>query len=521
MARNSNGSQPNMKDTGQPVVSDLAQTEKIFNGELNRRNVSQSIVLLILFTIVIIGLMLLMILMDQGGATRQYFKDNLIGLITTIVAMFLLSIICYVYFVFEDRSMITSKSSLLELYLLFAICFVLDFVLGRYLSIWARPMVLFALIIGMFKKNKDAIFLNTIYAVLLFVFSRFLYNNDMSAYGMTQIESFANFLCVFCGGMISIFIIKKMKTRVTSLLVAFIMLVPILVINLVMDLPSGDVATATGVIDVIIFSALGCIISVLLFMFFEPIFEVLFKELTSFRLRELTSENAPLIKRLRDQAPGTFNHSVVVAQLAAACARVVHEDPELTRAAAYYHDMGKLFNPMMFSENQKGQNLHDQYQYDPEVSADIIRSHTTKGAEFIHKNHLPDLFVDVAIQHHGTMPIMYFYARALRLSSGQVNIQDFSYKGPKPQTKIAAIIMISDACEAASRSLKDRSEENVEALVTKLIQERLTLEQFMECDLTMHDLTEIQKAIVIELTGVYHKRVAYPPKFNYSTSKEQ
>ncbi|MCD8285909.1 MAG: HDIG domain-containing protein [Clostridia bacterium] len=520
MARNNNSPQMDINDpVNRPIPLRGSRKDKLFNGELNRKNVAQSIVLLILYTAVLIGFMLLMILMDQGGNTYKYFQDNYIGVITTIVAMFLLSIICYVYFVFEDRDMIVHKSRMLELYLLIAVAFILDFVLGRYLSIWARPMVLFALIIGMFKKNKDAIFLNTIYAVILFVFSRFLYNSDMALHGMTQVESFANFLCVFCGGMIAIFIIKKMRTRVTSILMAFIMLVPTLVINLVMDLPSGDVTTVTGTIDIIIFSALGCIISVLLFMLLEPIFEVLFKELTSFRLRELTSENAPLIKRLRNEAPGTYNHSVVVAQLAEACARAIGEDPELTRASAYYHDMGKLSNPMMFSENQKGQNLHDQYQYEPEMSADIIRSHTTKGADFIHRNHLPEFFSDIAIQHHGTMPIMYFYARALRLSGGQANITDFSYKGPKPQTKIAAIIMISDACEAASRSLMDRSEASVEALVTKLIQERLTLQQFMECDITMRDLTEIQKAIVIELTGVYHKRVAYP-KFNYSASNK-
>ncbi len=518
MARSNNSPQMDINDpVNGPVPRRPLHPDKPFNGELNRRNVAESIILLILFTAVLIGFMLLMILADQGGNTYQYFSDNIFGLITTIVAMFLLSIICYVYFVFEDRSMILHKAKLLELYLLFAVCFILDFVLGRYFSIWARPMVLFALIIGMFKKNKDAIFLNTIYAVMLFVFSRFLYNSDMAAYGMTQVESFATFLCVFCGGMIAIFIIQKMHTRVSSILVAFILLVPILVINLVMDLPSGDVTTATGTVDIIIFSALGCIISVLLFMLFEPIFEVLFKELTSFRLRELTSENAKLIKRLRTEAPGTYNHSIVVAQLASACARAIHEDTELTRAAAYYHDMGKLFNPVMFSENQKGQNLHDQYQYTPEMSAEIIRSHATKGDAFLRANHLPDFFADIALQHHGTMPIMYFYGRALRLSGGQVNIKDFSYEGPKPQTKIAALIMISDACEAASRSLADRSVENVDKLVKSIIQERLTLQQFTECDITMHDLTVVHDTIVTELSGVYHRRVAYPPKFNYNS----
>jgi hypothetical protein len=227
-----------------------------------------------------------------------------------------------------------------------------------------------------------------------------------------------------------------------------------------------------------------------------------------FRLRELTSDEAKLIKRLKTEASGTYHHSVTVAQIVESCAREIGEDAELARACAFYHDVGKLKNPEMFTENQVDFNLHNELT--PELSVDIIRSHAQDGAELIKKNHLPEVFADAAVQHHGTLPVKYFYAKALKMSDGELNIEDYSYKGPTPRTKIAAIIMICDAAEAAARSLTVRSVDNVEKLVRSLIEERVDLGQFEECNITMYELTVIKRTIVSQLTGVYHTRVAYP-----------
>ena len=146
----------------------------------------------------------------------------------------------------------------------------------------------------------------------------------------------------------------------------------------------------------------------------------------------------------------------------------------------------------------------------PELSADIIRSHAKDGAKLIKKNHLPEFFADIAIQHHGTLPIKYFYAKALKMTDGEINIATFSYSGPTPQSRIAAIIMIADAAEAACRSLKDRSAANVQALVSSLIEERLNLDQFDNCDITMRQLSIISHTIAQSLSGVYHSRIEYP-----------
>jgi putative nucleotidyltransferase with HDIG domain len=243
----------------------------------------------------------------------------------------------------------------------------------------------------------------------------------------------------------------------------------------------------------------------------------MFNCLTVYRLRELTSHDAKLLKKLRAEAPGTFNHSVSVAQLAESCAAALGENADYARAAAYYHDVGKLHQPEYFTENQGDYNLHDELT--PELSADIIRSHTQDGCELIRSHHLPQFFADVAVQHHGTLPIRYFYAKALKMTDGELNIEDFSYPGPKPQTRIAAIIMIADAAEASVRALPNRTQEKVEETVRKIIEERMELEQFSDCEITMYDLATIRRTLVDTPTGVYHHRVSYP-SLRYKKTKD-
>ena len=252
----------------------------------------------------------------------------------------------------------------------------------------------------------------------------------------------------------------------------------------------------------------GGLLSSVLFMALLPVFEVAFNCVTDYRLRELTDHDAPLMREMKDKAMGTFNHSIVVAHLAEACAIALNEDTAFARAAAYYHDVGKLRQPEYFTENQAGYNPHNELS--PELSVDIIRSHAKDGYDLIRSKHLPKALADIAIQHHGTMPIKYFYAKALKMTDGELNIEDFSYPGPKPQTKIAAIIMIADASEAISRTLSDRSPQRVETAVREVIEERMDLGQFDECDITMKDLDVIKETLVSCLTGVYHSRVQYP-----------
>ncbi len=261
---------------------------------------------------------------------------------------------------------------------------------------------------------------------------------------------------------------------------------------------------------------LGVLLSVLLFLALLPVFEIVFNVLTVYRITELTDHNRTLIKRMINEAPGTFNHVLVVSNLAESCALAIGEDPRLTRAAAYYHDIGKLAHPEYFKENQKTGNPHDQLT--PELSTSLIKKHTTDGYALAKKHGLPEEIAAVTREHHGTLPIKYFYYRAQKYTDGTLSMDAFRYDGPKPSTKIAAIIMIADACEAAVRALSDHSHEKVEETVRSIIEERIELEQFTRCDITFKDVYTIRDTIVNSYAGFYHDRVQYP-KFKLSLRK--
>lgn len=478
--------------------------------KLSNKEIALSILTFAICQILLLLDLFIMLVINNDGKVMPFIADNGSGVITVAVSSVILSVIIYIYFFTENKSVLARCSKIVEIYFLLYIALLVNNVLCRFVSPTARPLMFFPLITAMFLKRREAIFLTIVYGLQVFIFNRFL-NSEMATVGnIGAIESFSGLLVMFCSGVLGVFLIKNIKTRLGSVMVALVLFIPTVIINIVMQLSTfvGANDNLFGLVELVMYSMLDCVFSVLLFLFILPVIEVMFSELTQFRLRELTSDNAKLIKKLKLQALGTYNHCVVVAQLAEACAGAIGEDPELARAAAYYHDIGKLKNPEMFAENQSEYDLHKELT--PELSVDIIRSHAKEGAKLIKKNKLPDIFADVAVQHHGTMPIKYFYAKALKLSDGELNAANYSYAGPTPTTKIAAIVMICDASEAATRSLSDRSPEKVAALVGSIVEERMNLEQFSDCDITMRELTIVTRTVTNQLAGVYHSRIKYP-----------
>lgn len=471
--------------------------------KLTNKEIIKSVFVLILGVAVFTLILFLVLVMNKGGEILQYVSDNSSDIITVAVTVGVLSAITYTYFWYENKEILAKSSQLFEIFLLYSLAAVMSYLVGRYIGPIARPGSFVAMMLVMLFRRRDAIFLNTIYAIIMLVVDRYI-NTSLDIY-----TSYACFLSTFCAGIVAIFIFKGIKTRIGSVIASAILLFPVLIINASLLLTTiSDFSTQFILVDFLLYSVMDCVFSVLMFFFLLPVFEVIFARITPFRLRELTSDNAKIIKLLKKNALGTYNHSVVVAQLAEACAAAIGEDPELARAAAYYHDVGKIKNPEMFTENQTEVDFHQQLT--PELSVDIIRSHTRDGAKLIKRHHLPEFLADVAVEHHGTLPIKYFYAKALKMSDGELNIGSYSYPGPTPTTKIAAIIMIADASEAATRSLPDRSREKVDALVKSIIEERMNLDQFVDCDITMRELTVIAQAVSNQLTGVYHSRVEYP-----------
>jgi hypothetical protein len=459
--------------------------------------------------ILLLALVFIFLEMSEGLNTIKFITNNLDRVIFTGSTIIILTMLTYAYFYFECRKMLENLSKIVECFVLLDMAVLISFIIGKYVDTNARPFAFLAIMAATLLGRREAIFMNIVYALILFVF-------DLNFSAIDSWTACACLLITFCSGITAVFVSHNIKTRMQSILLVLILLIPIEIIIGVVEIIYAEDKIASLIL--LGYGALGALSSVLLFMIMLPVFEIIFAELTVFRLRELTSDDAKLIKKLKSDAPGTYNHSVVVAQLVEACANAIGEDGELARAAAYYHDVGKLKSPDMFTENQKEYNMHNELS--PELSADIIRSHTRDGALLIRKNHLPEFFADIALQHHGTLPIKYFYVKALKMSDGEINIANYSYTGPVPQTRIAAIIMIADASEAAVRSLSDRSPANVEALVRSLIEERIDLEQFVCCDITMRELTIIRQTIVTRLSGVYHTRISYP-KIKISKKNER
>ncbi|MCF6180934.1 HDIG domain-containing metalloprotein [Lutibacter sp.] len=239
------------------------------------------------------------------------------------------------------------------------------------------------------------------------------------------------------------------------------------------------------------------------------IFEKLFGLVSDESLKELSNTNNKLLRELAEKAPGTFQHSLQVANLAEASANEVHANSMLVRTGALYHDIGKMLNPMYFTENQST-NVNPHNELTPKDSAKIIINHVIKGIELAKKNHLPDRIIDFIRTHHGTTLVYYFYKMEEKANGGEVDTSYFQYPGPIPFSKETAILMICDSVEAASRSLKEPSAQILDDLVEKIVIKQLEGGQFMNADITFKELNTIKKVLKKKLKNIYHLRIEYP-----------
>lgn len=229
---------------------------------------------------------------------------------------------------------------------------------------------------------------------------------------------------------------------------------------------------------------------------------------TRLQLMELAQLNAPLLRRLQDEAPGTFHHSIIVGNLAERAADLIGADSLLVRVGSYYHDIGKMARPGFFIENQlSGANPHDGL--DPATSAEILREHVHHGLDLARRYRLPDRVCDFIPEHHGTRLVAYFYRLAAQ-QNPDVDPEQFTYVGPRPRSRETAIVMLADSTEAMVRAAKDRSPERIDAMVESVIAERLAEGQLDECELTLRDLRVIAESFKQSLRAIYHPRVEYP-----------
>lgn len=242
-----------------------------------------------------------------------------------------------------------------------------------------------------------------------------------------------------------------------------------------------------------------------------PIFESIFKITTDITLLELSDLNRPLLRDLAVRAPGTYTHSLIMANLSENAAEGIGCNALLARVGCYYHDIGKMLKPEYFSENQAlsgGYNPHDNLT--PNMSMLIISAHVKDGIELAEEHGLPKAISDLIPEHHGTTVIEYFYNRAIELGSDGVRREDFRYDGPRPQTREAGILMLADSVESAARTLPERTANRIRQLVRKIIQQKFTSGELNECALTLADLHKIEESFIPVLMGSLHGRVEYP-----------
>lgn len=251
-----------------------------------------------------------------------------------------------------------------------------------------------------------------------------------------------------------------------------------------------------------------------------PIFEYLFNTTTNISLLELTDFNHPLLQRLVIEAPGTYHHSLVVGNLSEAACQIIGANPMLARLGAYYHDIGKLTKPDYFIENQR-ESKHDTLS--PTMSKLVIMNHVKEGIELAKKYRLKKRLIDFIQQHHGTSLVYYFYLRALEHLEDDQEIKEegFRYPGPKPNSKEAAVVLLADSVEAATRALDDPEPAKIEEVVHKIINNKFIDGQLDECDLALKDLEKISAVFVRILHAIYHSRVIYPEnaKTNHNHKK--
>ncbi len=254
--------------------------------------------------------------------------------------------------------------------------------------------------------------------------------------------------------------------------------------------------------------------SSILVMTILPYLETYFGLITDIKLLELSNLNLPFLKRLSIEAPGTYHHTLMVANLAEAAAEVIGVNSLLTRVGAYYHDIGKAVRPHFFFENSSlGEDDHHG-KVSPNLSSTIIISHVKDGVEMAQKNKLPPAVIDVIREHHGTSLIAYFYRKALKNSTSnkkeEIAEEGFRYPGPRPQSKEAALVMLADSVEAAFRFSPQKTVKSIEAQVEKVINNKLKDRQLDRCDLTLREIRKIAEAFTRILAGFIHTRGRYP-----------
>lgn len=428
----------------------------------------------------------------QSGATSNANQKNftLLGYFLLVVMVLLILLL----FLYQSRPNIYQNNTKISFLLFNVVMMVLmSTVLLKFNStyLYALPVCIFPLVIKAFFDARLGLFVHVLCVLLI---------------GFIAPNSFEYIVLQILAGMVTILSASELYKRANLFLSVFqVTLVYLLGYLCFVLIRVGDIKQ----VEVFVLGAF--VVSGLLTLFVQPLiylYEKIFQLDSDISLLELSDTNSGLFKALSDQAPGTFHHSLQVANLAEAAANAINANALLTRVGALYHDIGKITRPAFFSENQRGAvSPHDDIL--PLESAKIIIDHVLEGIQQGKKYKLPDRIIDFIRTHHGTSKVSYFYKKQLELDS-QTDEKRFTYPGPKPFSKETAIVMMADAVEAASKSLKNPTLEQLTQFVVKIIDSQVEDKQFIDANITLSEIEKVKKVLIDKLINVYHLRIAYP-----------
>ena len=432
--------------------------------------------------------------LEELGLTRPRVQvGTVIG--NALIAILVSALLVGYLLRFEPEIWHRNRSVLLFFLALVVSAVAIRIAADRTLWAFAVPTSATVLLIGILLRNSAGIAMAGALAVLAGVMNR---------------DTLEPAVYVLAGGLVALLTITRAER-----LNAFVRVFAALAVTNVAVVTAFSLLEQRDIAAVLQLGGIGLVnafLSVILAVGSFAMLGNVFGIMTVFQLLELANPSNRLLRRLLLETPGTYHHSVMVGNLAERAAETIGADPLLARVAAYYHDIGKMKNPLAFIENQAGaHNIHDDL--NAETSARIIGGHIRDGIDLAYEHGLPVQVIGYIPQHHGTSVMTYFHQKALREVGGRENLVDertYRYPGPKPQTREAAIIMLADGVEASVRSLDEKDEESIRAMVDRIVDARVEDGQLDDAELTLKNISQIKDAFVGQLLGMYHSRIKYP-----------
>ena len=467
----------------------------------NRSRMRKRFLTALVFACALVYVLAIGIIVLRFGYNPRHLSGLSYAIIAIGSAAILVSLL--VYFIYSRRGLVFNLKEVTAVFVCMSIGYTLSLCLSL-VSLYLMPIAVTAFLISPIARRRDA-FVCSLTCIILLM-SVLLVGVHGGADRIQLVDVLPMFLMGILTGSLAAYSVSTDTKRLSYVLKGIV----IGIIGAAALFVCFAIRNAfKEFVKALPYMSIAIVVQVLTGLLLQPIIEKTFNLVTNSRLVELTDRNSPLIKRLMNEALGTFSHCMSVANFAEMCAVAIGENPYLARACSYYHDVGKLANPLYYKENQAGHtNPHDDLL--PEVSAEIIRGHTIEGLKLCRKYRIPEEISHVTVQHHGTLLIPVFYEKAKKLTDGEVDPYEYSYHGVTPVTKIAAIIMICDSGEAAIRAMDKPNGEKVDKLIKSLIDSRIAAGQFDNCDISLRDLNTVRRTIVNSFGGMYHERLKYP-----------